>query len=248
MTPLRLRPEVTPEDTPKDMSEELPIIVIVQGCFMTRDPYGDLTSCLASLHYTVVHPILPSCDNRFSLELPSLNLIDDALAVRLTLTHLIEYMGKAVVVVMHSYGGLVGCEAIPPDLSYATRRSQGLPGGVLHLFFFSAFLLEPGQSVMGTWGESPNNDVKVCTSRSCEVMILPGMFHEHPIVAKLFLHVNHVIADWVFPFIADYSSRKMAASTSRIPNRRFSMTSDPSTARSGQRSSFRSRARSRQQH
>ena len=141
--------------------EEPPTIVIVQGCFMTRAPYRNLANSLASLGYPVTHPTLPSCDINSGPTLPSIDLVDDALAVRLALTRLIEYEHKVIVVVMHSYGGLVGCEAIPQDLSYTERQKLGLVGGVLHLFFFSAFLLEPGQSVMGTWGESPNNDVKV---------------------------------------------------------------------------------------
>ncbi|KAL8786113.1 MAG: hypothetical protein Q9213_002978 [Squamulea squamosa] len=61
---------------------------------------------------------------------------------------------------MHSYGGLVGSEAIPEELSYTHRQSLGLEGGVIHLFYFSTFVLSEGQSVLGTFGESPNNDVQ----------------------------------------------------------------------------------------
>ena len=45
------------------------------------------------------------------------NFLDDALSVRRDLVEEIEHKGKEVVVVMHSYGGLVDCEAIPEDLS-----------------------------------------------------------------------------------------------------------------------------------
>ncbi|KAL8706574.1 MAG: hypothetical protein Q9201_000387 [Fulgogasparrea decipioides] len=61
---------------------------------------------------------------------------------------------------MHSYGGLVGCEAITEDLSYSERQAQGLSGGVIHLFFYSAYLLDKGQSVLGVFGESPNTEDK----------------------------------------------------------------------------------------
>ena len=71
-------------------------------------------------------------------------------------------------VVMHSYGGLVGSEAAAEELSYAKRQAQGLPGGVIHLFLYSAFLLNEGQSVLSAFGESPNNDVHVGT-----LMIIP---------------------------------------------------------------------------
>ena len=149
--------------------EENPTIVIVQGCFQTQSPYRKLSSGLSYLGYPVIHPALPSCDKTEDPLFPSVDLIDDALAVRLALTRLIEYGGKTVVVVMHSYGGLVGSEAIPKDLSHADRQTRGLPGGVLHLFFFSAFLLDEGESVLGTWGESPNNDVKVCVDYTVQV-------------------------------------------------------------------------------
>ena len=75
-----------------------------------------------------------------------------------------EYDGKTVVVVMHSYGGLVGSEAIPEELSYARRQAQGRPGGVIHLFFYSAFLLNDGQSVLGAFGQSSNDVIKVGTN------------------------------------------------------------------------------------
>ncbi|PYH86717.1 hypothetical protein BO82DRAFT_388354 [Aspergillus uvarum CBS 121591] len=61
---------------------------------------------------------------------------------------------------MHSYGGIVGTEAIPEDLTHAARHAQGHNGGVLHLFYFAGVILSKGQSVLGTFGESPNNDVQ----------------------------------------------------------------------------------------
>lgn len=53
----------------------------------------------------------------------------------------------------------MGSEAIPVDLTRSHRSAEGLPGGVIHFFFFSAFLLPAGQSVLSAYGESPNNDV-----------------------------------------------------------------------------------------
>ena len=91
------------------------------------------------------------------------------------LIRLIEYEFKTVVVVMHSYGGLVGSEAIPLDLTFLDRGKRGLKGGVIHLFFFTAFLLEVGQSVLSAFGESPNNDVRVSnilwSRNKCERLI-----------------------------------------------------------------------------
>lgn len=83
------------------------------------------------------------------------------MAVRAELGRLIEQEGKIVLMVQHSYGGLVGSEAVIERLSYEKRQALGLPGGVFHLFLYAAFLLDEGQSVLGAYGESPNNDVRV---------------------------------------------------------------------------------------
>jgi hypothetical protein len=56
---------------------------------------------------------------------------------------------------------LVGSNAIPKELSFKYRESVGLSGGVIHLFYIAALVLDECQSVLGTFGESPNNDVRV---------------------------------------------------------------------------------------
>ncbi|KAI4157802.1 MAG: hypothetical protein LQ342_007997 [Letrouitia transgressa] len=135
-------------------------ILLVQGSFQIPEVYGKLVDSLEAQGFPTIHPRLPSCSNVDDLDFPKRSLIDDALVIRSELVRLVEYMNKTVVVVMHSYGGLVGSEAVPEELSYSKRRAQGLTGGVIHLFFFTAFMLNEGQSVLSAFGESPNNDVK----------------------------------------------------------------------------------------
>ena len=142
-------------------TEEKPTIVLVQGSFQTPLVYEPLVERLKFLGYPTVQPPLPSCTNVEDPAFPSTTLIDDALAVRLELTRQIEYGGKTVVVVMHSYGGLVGSEAIPEEFTYTNCKARGLLGGVIHLYYFSAFILATGQSVLDAFGESPNSDIKV---------------------------------------------------------------------------------------
>ena len=142
-------------------SQELPTILLVQGSFQIPQVYSKLVQGLEAQGYPTIHPQLPSCSNTDSPNFPQVSLVDDALAIRTELTRQVEYEGKNVVVVMHSYGGLVGSEAITEDLTWAKRRAQGLPGGVIHIFFYAAFLLNEGQSILSAFGESPNDDVKV---------------------------------------------------------------------------------------
>ena len=158
MEAVRSSTSATPAPT-----QELPTIVLVQGSFQISKVYCKLKRGLVAQGYPTIHPELPSCSNTDSEDFPQVSLIDDALAIRTVLTRQVEYEEKLVVVVMHSYGGLVGSEAATEELSYAKRHAQGLPGGVIHLFLYSAFLLNEGQSVLSAFGESANNDVKVNT-------------------------------------------------------------------------------------
>lgn len=145
-------------------TQNMPTILLIQGSFQIPQVYEKLVKGLVAQGYPTIHPQLPTCSNTESPDFPKLSLADDASAIRTELTRCIEGEGKTVVVVMHSYGGLVGSEAITEELSYVKRKAQNLPGGVIHLFFYAAFLLKEGQSVLSAFGESPNNDVRVSTS------------------------------------------------------------------------------------
>ena len=146
-----------PVSYPKDK----PTILIIQGCFQRPVVYEALKHRLETLGYPTVHPSLPTCGNTNDPNFPSLTLLNDAQAVREKLELLVEREQKTVMVVMHSYGGLVGSEAIPESMSHDKRRKEGLLGGVIHLFFISAFLLDPGQSVLDVFGVSPNDKIEV---------------------------------------------------------------------------------------
>lgn len=144
------------------MTTEKPSIVLIQGSFQTPLVYAKLTTGLRDLGYPVTHPSLPSCIDVEADDFPTRTMEDDARTITETLQQLIEKEGKSVVVVMHSYGGIVGSTAIPQFLAYTSRQAEGKKGGVLHLFYYAAFVLPEGASVMGTYGESPNNYVTVC--------------------------------------------------------------------------------------
>lgn len=135
-------------------------ILLIQGSFQLPEAYDKLTSALRSRGFVVVQPCLPSLTDHGSPDFATRDLADDSRAVEAEARRLIVDEGKKVMVVMHSYGGLVGSNAIPEDLSFHSRRRAGLIGGVYRLFYFAAFVLDEGKSVLGTFGESPNNDLK----------------------------------------------------------------------------------------
>jgi pimeloyl-ACP methyl ester carboxylesterase len=136
-------------------------IVIVQGSFHTPLAYQRLTEGLQLQGLETFQPELPSCSDVEDAEFPSKTLDDDSAIIKSLIERLVVDEGRRVFIVMHSYGGLVGSNAISENLSFKNRRTAGLSGGVFHLFYIAAFLLDEGQSVLGTFGESPNNDVRV---------------------------------------------------------------------------------------
>ncbi|KAI1333059.1 alpha/beta-hydrolase [Xylariaceae sp. FL0255] len=138
----------------------MPMIVNIQGSFQLPDPYQKLVAALEAKQYHVIPPQLPSLTDQDEPDFGSKDLKTDAIVVRDVIRRLVIEEEKPVVVVMHSYGGLVGIEAVTEDLAWTTRASLGLKGGVIHLFFYAAFVLPKGQSVLGAYGEGPSNIIK----------------------------------------------------------------------------------------
>lgn len=62
--------------------------------------------------------------------------------------------GREAVLIGHSYGSIPVCEAAK-GLDLETRRREGKPGGVKHLFFCCAFIIDEGHSLIGAFGGSP---------------------------------------------------------------------------------------------
>ncbi|KAH8763615.1 Alpha/Beta hydrolase protein [Diaporthe sp. PMI_573] len=101
------------------MSSSKPVIVLVPGAWTPPTAYHKLTDILKSppYNYTVVRSALEP----------------------------LVTAGREVVLVMHSYGGVVGSSA-SKDLTKKDRQAVGLPGGISHLFYISAYLLAKDQS------------------------------------------------------------------------------------------------------
>ncbi|KAJ5494854.1 hypothetical protein N7463_010941 [Penicillium fimorum] len=59
--------------------------------------------------------------------------------------------GRQVVVVNHSYGGIVGAGGVE-GLGYAQRRKTGFPGGVLMEVWLAVFVTPKGKTVMAMLG------------------------------------------------------------------------------------------------
>jgi pimeloyl-ACP methyl ester carboxylesterase len=83
-------------------------------------------------------------------EPPSKTLSDDTASLREVLTKLADE-GRDLVVVAHSYGGVVASSSVE-GLSKASRTAEGKVGGVVKVVYLAAFALDKGQSLLGMLG------------------------------------------------------------------------------------------------
>lgn len=114
------------------------MIYILHGAWHSPVFFDPVKAEFEALEYTMLCPQQPST----GAVPPTKSLQDDAAVVRAELELLIEH-GQEVVLVMHSYGGVVGTQAAA-GLGKATRMQQGQRGGIIRLLYVCSFLLPLG--------------------------------------------------------------------------------------------------------
>ncbi|KAF1957680.1 alpha/beta-hydrolase [Byssothecium circinans] len=124
----------------------LPTIVLVHGAWHQPANYQTFIDALTSAGFSVHTPRLPSCTNDYATP-PNVSTPEDVRAVNAIIKEHVE-AGKKVLMVMHSYGGLVGTDAITDDLLRTNRAANGQPGGVINLLYLCAYMLQSGTSVI----------------------------------------------------------------------------------------------------
>lgn len=124
------------------MTTEQPTIVIVPGAWSAPAAYRKLVNALEAKSYTVHVPALPTNNGARP---PNSSYEADVKAVREVVKPLVDD-GNELILIMHSYGGAVGTSAVE-SLACKDRQALGLTGGVVHLLYVSAYLLEKGESV-----------------------------------------------------------------------------------------------------
>ncbi|KZL69897.1 alpha/beta-hydrolase [Colletotrichum tofieldiae] len=118
-----------------------PTFIFVPGAWHCATKFLPVTSELEALGYTTRSIQLPC----FGAEPPLADFWPDVTAVRQEIQKVIDD-GHDVVLFMHSYGGIIGCEACR-GLDKTARQKQGKPGGVVRLVFCAAFLAPEGVSL-----------------------------------------------------------------------------------------------------
>lgn len=124
------------------MSSSKPSVVFVHGAYHQPSAYKPLLSNLESAGYSVTAPHLPSTQP----DLPAIQSIDpDIEAVRSAIVGQLD-TGNDVVLVVHSYGGVCGSQALR-GLIKADRTAAGKATGVMALICIAAILIEEGEAV-----------------------------------------------------------------------------------------------------
>ena len=118
-------------------------ILLVHGIWHSPLTYAKLTTALQRAGHDVHAPFLPSCTGARP---PTASLASDTQLIRRFAEQLAD-QGRAIVVVMHSYGGVVAAGALE-GLDARSRAARGLRGGVAHLVGLAAHLHPPGVGVL----------------------------------------------------------------------------------------------------
>lgn len=128
------------------MTNTLPTVVLVHGAWHTPAHYQSYADGLQAAGFTVHCPRLPTSHGDAKA-----TLSEDAAHVRSVIESCVE-RGERVLLIMHSYGGIVGSEAAK-DLDLVTRKAANQVGGVIHLLYLCAFVLTPGESASAVLSE-----------------------------------------------------------------------------------------------
>ncbi|KAL5344145.1 Alpha/beta hydrolase fold-1 [Aspergillus crustosus] len=131
----------------------LPTILLIHGAWHTPAHYSGYIAALQKKGLTVHAPHLPTCDPSFQGD-GQASIHDDIAHVRTLATELVQ-RGEKVIVVMHSYGGAVGTDAVeglgfPYHSPPSSSPSSAVPadtGGVIHLLYLCAYILPPATAV-----------------------------------------------------------------------------------------------------
>ncbi|KAL6238423.1 hypothetical protein BDW75DRAFT_201740 [Aspergillus navahoensis] len=122
----------------------LPTIVLVHGAWHTPANYAHYADALRTQGFTVHCPLLPTCNK----SLPGQPCLNDDIKLVRDLVSSLTNTGHRILMIMHSYGGAVGTEAVQ-GLAYPIRASTdgASAGGVIHLVYLCAYILPPATRI-----------------------------------------------------------------------------------------------------
>ncbi|KAI1366859.1 hypothetical protein F5Y08DRAFT_327101 [Xylaria arbuscula] len=125
---------------PKTASS-LPTVFFVPGAWHKPWVFDDVRSILSARDYETDAEALATAGSPD----PNIGLLDDAAKIRSALMKHIND-GKEVLIVAHSYGGVVASNAVK-GLGIAERTASGLKGGIVMVVYLAAFIIPANTSL-----------------------------------------------------------------------------------------------------
>jgi pimeloyl-ACP methyl ester carboxylesterase len=125
-----------------------PAIVIVPGSFSPPSLYTGVSECLQKDGYETIIGTLESASREPPA--PAATMEDDAAAFHAIIEKLAN-QGKDVVIVAHSYGGIVATQAAE-GLAKTDREAGGKKGGIVRVVYLSSVVPEAGKSLQDVGG------------------------------------------------------------------------------------------------
>lgn len=126
-----------------------PVIVFVPGAWHPPTAFDPVTKRLEAAGYETKGVHLASVGAAEPLK----DFQPDVDAIQAVIKSSVNE-GKDVLLVVHSYGGVVGGQAVE-GLDKASREKEGKKGGISHLYYCCAFALPEGVSLMDALQQKP---------------------------------------------------------------------------------------------
>lgn len=127
------------------MATNVPTILLIGGGWHVPHSYSKLTAQLEAAGFEVHVPALPSVDD---VRPPKADFENDTAQIRSVAQELADN-GRDFMVLMHSYGGQVGTNALH-GLGLESRWKEGKTGGISNLIYMTASAVLEGRSMVDT--------------------------------------------------------------------------------------------------
>ena len=141
-------------------SDRLPTILIIPGAFHRTSSFDTFLPHLQALGFTVIVAAYPSLNPSDPI---GATLAADVASIRDEyLQPLIDNQDKEVLLLLHSYGGVVGGGAAT-GFSKSERLSQGKAGGIIGLVYITGNIVSEGESTIEALGGAYPRVLKINT-------------------------------------------------------------------------------------